>query len=485
MKNRHARVAWIAAIAASALALSPLVTTANAAVSSQSAAAPKKDNQSDKDTLQVGAARVDITPTDPKYPALNEYDHEKLNLRAIVFENHGHRGALIGADTVHIDAPIFTETIKAVAAELKTSPSNIIVSSTHAHSAVVPGPAVSGPAWGNAPGYLANAALKAVKEAESDMEPALMGYSTGSADLNVNRDAIDPTTGKWTQAANPDGPTDKAVAVLSFAHPDGSPIAAYVTYAMHPVNGYLGYYTSGDFPAAMSRWVEQSFNDKMVTVFAQNASGDVNPLWLRTGTNVLASESGVPITGYEMTREKVEQPVRDNVVTPVKPSDKSVHQLFDYIQSLGIVLGEEVIRIMSHTKANEGNPTIWGASDTVTCPGRTRLDNAREGVPGVYTDGPDVDIPTGMLGIGDVALANVGAEIYTRIGERIKAQSPMKNTMVVTLAEGKAASGYIPDEQSWDHQTFQVLGSKLKPGCAEDGIADSTTHMIQTYAHSR
>jgi neutral ceramidase len=35
----------------------------------------------------------------------------------------------------------------------------------------------------------------------------------------------------------------------------------------------------------------------MITVFAQDASGDQNPLYLRAATNALASRSGVPITG--------------------------------------------------------------------------------------------------------------------------------------------------------------------------------------------
>jgi neutral ceramidase len=35
----------------------------------------------------------------------------------------------------------------------------------------------------------------------------------------------------------------------------------------------------------------------MITVFAQGASGDQNPLYLRAATNALASRSGVPITG--------------------------------------------------------------------------------------------------------------------------------------------------------------------------------------------
>ena len=47
----------------------------------------------------------------------------------------------------------------------------------------------------------------------------------------------------------------------------------------------------------------------------------------------------------------------------------------------------------------------------------------------------------------------------------------MADSMMVTLANGMANSGYIPDNASFGAYTFQVLSSRLKPGCAEDAIA--------------
>ena len=69
-----------------------------------------------------------------------------------------------------------------------------------------------------------------------------------------------------------------------------------------------------------------------------------------------------------------------------------------------------------------------------------------------------------------MALASVDAELYSAIGKRLKEQSPMANTVMVTLANGMANSGYIPDDASFGAYTFQVLSSRLKPGCAETAI---------------
>jgi hypothetical protein len=51
----------------------------------------------------------------------------------------------------------------------------------------------------------------------------------------------------------------------------------------------------------------------------------------------------------------------------------------------------------------------------------------------------------------------------------------------VTLANGRANSGYIPDDASFGAFTFQVLGSRLKPGCAEQGIADGIAELVGRY----
>ncbi len=114
---------------------------------------------------------------------------------------------------------------------------------------------------------------------------------------------------------------------------------------------------------------------------------------------------------------------------------------------------------MTNTTRMDPNPVISAGQDMTTCPGRHRLDNVREGTPGSYEDGDPVNIRLGVLRIGDVALASVDAEIYSPIGKRLKEQSPMANTVVVTLANGMANSGYIPDDASFG--ALHLSGTEL------------------------
>ena len=222
----------------------------------------------------------------------------------------------------------------------------------------------------------------------------------------------------------------------------------------------LSGFVSADFTGATSRYVEQAYGDRMVAVFAQGASGDQNPLYLRAATNELASRSGVPITGNVLTREPVEAPLRDGKVTE-HPLDPTVRDTLERVmESEGVLLGEEVIRVMTNIKRLDPNPAISAGQEMVTCPGRHRLDNTREGTPGKYEDGDTVNLRLGALRIGDVVLASVDGEVYSAIGNRLKEQSPMANTVMVTLADGMANSGYSPNDASFGANTSRcwVLG---------------------------
>jgi neutral ceramidase len=73
------------------------------------------------------------------------------------------------------------------------------------------------------------------------------------------------------------------------------------------------------------------------------------------------------------------------------------------------------------------------------------------------------------------APGTAGEEYHTSTQE----QSPMANTVVVTLANGTANSGYIPNDASFGAYTFQVLSSRLQPGCAEGAIDNGLPDLIK------
>jgi hypothetical protein len=160
---------------------------------------------------------------------------------------------------------------------------------------------------------------------------------------------------------------------------------------------------------------------------------------------------------------------------------KTIDRVGGYATMLGQMIGSTAERVIREEMDFTGSAAIWGAEKVFSVPGRTRLDAdnpARENVFPGYGEGADVNINVGVLRIGDVHFARVNAEIYTNIGLRLKKASPASRTLVVTLANGRANSGYIYSDDAYSHLTFQVIGSRVQPGYAEKGIVSAAVDLI-------
>ncbi len=86
-----------------------------------------------------------------------------------------------------------------------------------------------------------------------------------------------------------------------------------------------------------------SQSDKLVAVFAQGASGDQNPLYLRASTNFMTSRYNAKITRNMMTRELIEAPLRDGKVQSHKANPQAINTMEKVMESEGVLLGEAVI----------------------------------------------------------------------------------------------------------------------------------------------
>jgi len=417
--------------------------------------------------LKVGAAKIDITPADqPVAPATGKYDHERAYVRAIVLDNTDTRAALITIEG-RIDSASCADLLEKLSDELDCPVENIIITTTHSHSVRMDRTA------DNQPKQVADIIMDAVRQARAALQPAKMGYGKGACYLNVNRDAIDMDTRKWVQAPNLDGWSDKTVDIIKFERPSGEPIAVYMAYAMHPINAYAMDVFSADFPGATCRYLEKFFGDDVVVAFSQGASGDQNPMYIRSQITAIKSRIRSGGTG--------------NSPQPVDPD--ALENVFRLIESEGQILGEEVIQAMTMIRNTTGNVHIKGAQKTVSCPGRTRINYDRsdpvyrEGIPGEYEDGPDVDHHLAILGLGTAVIAACDGEIFSYIGLQLRKESPLTQTMFVTLTstgQGRGP-GYVPNDAAYGEQTFQVLRARDKQGCAERAIIEGLTELITDY----
>ena len=227
-------------------ALAILVTAIAVAIPISAVAQARRDVS----VLRVGAAKVDITPSQSELPKNSVGVLDRLYARTIVLQSGTSTAALITIDAGGVPTPLWDAVTRQVEFELKIPAANVLLTATHTHSA--------GGARG--PDY-AQKIVESVRMASQRLTPARLGYGTGVSYINVNRQIVDPKTGRWWEGPNYDGPSDKTVAVLKFETVAGEPIAVYYNYAVHAVLAGQLDQVSADIPGATSRYVEESFDD--------------------------------------------------------------------------------------------------------------------------------------------------------------------------------------------------------------------------------
>ena len=417
--------------------------------------------------LRAGAARIDYTPRGPELPGNFTGVLDPIFVRALVLDNGSTRAALVAVDAGAIPSDLYGKVSARAAADLDIPASQLLISASHTHS--VPFRLDAG---------VEETILRALRDSIARLQPARVAWGTGVSYINVNRDRIDPKTQRWWEGPNYEGPSDKTVAVVRVETPAGTPIAVYYNYAVHGViTGTLDM-ISGDIPGAASRYVEESLGGDAVALFASGAAGDQNPIYFDQTYELRE----IRIADYAKRGEDI-----SNAIPPggqgLDRSNPRVQLLMDQQkrmnETLGQVLGEELLHVMREGLEKPAtDATLRGAQASFPCPARQRTDTGRAGTAGTYVDAGEVAIGLGALRIGDVYIGAVNAEVYNDIARRLKRESPFKHTMMSTLTNGMAQTGYIPSDEAFGYNVFTVLSSRLKPGCAEAGIVDGLLELM-------
>ena len=405
----------------------------------------------DPGNLRVGAARIDITPSANAATGLRNVwgtaftgIHDHIYVRAIVIDNGQTSAALMSIDTSSMPDNLALR--RRIEKETGVPAGQIMISTTHGHNAPAPGQTGNsrqrGPESDNFTATVENSLVEAVRQAKAHLQPGRMTLAAGHADLNINRDEF--IGDRWKTGRNPTRPSDKTVWVLRFNNGAGEPVAFFVNYGVHglmlgPDNTLI----TGDLPGSTSRFIESYYQDKVAALWTPGAAGDQNPV----------------VSSWDL----------DDVLTrKVREPGEAGFQLSD---SYGRLLGEEAIRAAASARVASPSVSIWSASRDVTCPGSRYDTQTQKRV--------DVDSQTlhmDLLMINNIALAGVAAEVVTNIYYYLKQESPLADTILVSLNNGRLT--YIPDDAAYDAPIFEVRASSLKRGCGENAIVNSFVDMI-------
>jgi len=417
--------------------------------------------------MQAGAAKVNVTPGKKDLPDRFLGIHDSIYSRAIVVKVGNEMVALITVDMGGFHNPMAERLLSRIEEQTGIPQKNIMLTASHTHS--VP--------FGIGGEEFESKIVLSVEQAMERLQPAKISYGEGLSYINVNRNIIDPETRRWWEGANYDGPSDKTVAVVCFETIDNKPIAVYYNYAMHGVISGMFDLVSGDVPGAASRYIEHHFDNEIVAVWSTGACGDQDPIYYQQTYDL----RNIRIEDYALRGIDISNsmpPGGEGLDRNDPQTRKLMNEQEQMLLSMGQFLGEEVMHTIKGMKRKLSNPEIFTARKTITCPGRKRLDEGRAGYPGTYEDADSINIRLGLIIIGDIAFSSVNGEVFSPIATRLKRESPYANTMMLTITNGFAASGYIPNDAAFGTYTFEVLSSRLQPGYAENAIVNGILDMM-------
>ena len=420
--------------------------------------------------LRAGAAEVDITPPKEMFPIDLRAEvlggvHDPLLVHALVLDNGISKIALISVDTTDMKGAAAVA-VKAVSDELKIPSSHMSIAATHDHNSPTAG---NGPDTAT-PAYMAQVVkgiVEAARQANAKLQPARIGFGTGLAYVNTNRD--EKIGVAYHMGYAPERPTDRTVAVMLVTNTAGEPMAVWTNYAVHSVVMYLSKTKdgkseiTGDLAGAATHYVEDRMKN-VVMVWTMGAAGDQNPIFMSTYNQDAPDVHDEGAAGWAILDVQARR------------------------------VGEEIVRVANSIRNTSDKAVLWGAEATVSCPGRMRDPNAPPPAPrpsGSSTsslvaqspvklvDGPPVDIPLGLIMINDIALTNVSGEVFIEIEQRMKKESLFDRTAMATMSNGRI--NYIPSESSYLLPSQMAANNPIKPGCAEREIPDTFVGLEKQY----
>jgi neutral ceramidase len=413
--------------------------------------------------LRAGAARVDITPTD--LTNLNSFNggkftgvHDPIFARVLVLDDGAAMVAVVSLDLIEVGDT--TEVRQQIQSELGIPVDHILITATHDHSApragsVTPGGLAHGPSTESLAysKVMYDKVLGALKKAKASLQPAKFGFGTGSVDVNVSRDQYIPGRG-WGLGYDPEGISDKTVSVLTFERQSGQPIAILFNYAVHSTAMFNTAVVSGDLAGAAEHVIEQKTGNNVVALYTMGSAGDQIPKV--TGTEGQRPSDGGPRGGME------------------PPNPERITAQFEATQMQGYMLAAEVMRVSSDMQDLNGAVRIRAGERIVNCPvkqGTNQMNDIKQ------QQATIMPLHLGLIQLNDVALTAVSAEVVTKIYWHLKKTSPLRNTVMLTIANDRL--GYIADDAAYDMPLFEVNGSPLARGCAENAIVNNLTEMIK------
>jgi neutral ceramidase len=404
--------------------------------------------------LQAGAAVVDITPRE--FPIrvrgrLRDRAHDALHARALVFSDGMTTLAIAVVDNLGVAAEACDDAKEIAARQCGIAHENIMIASTHTHSAPSSNATEGEPAVVAYRRVIVEGMAESIVRAHAALQPASIGYGSHPLDEEVrNRrwylkpgkmtpnpwgmmDKVKTNAGQSEEVLDrPAGPIDPDVMVLSVHDArKRKPIALFANYALHYVGGLPEGCVSADYFGEFCRLVPTRLRagDDFLAMLSNGASGDINNL---------------PRLFQRPPREPGEQ-LR---IVAGKAADAAWFawkKIDDYQTTVPIAMIERPITLAlrrptaAQVASSKATLAITDKDELASLPKKAES-YARKTMSMLH--GGQLTVPLQAIRLGETALCAVPFETFAEIGLELKQRSPFANTIVVGIANGY--NGYLP-----------------------------------------
>lgn len=402
---------------------------------------------------------------------LSDGVHDPLKAKALVLEQGQQRVALVFCDLLGVSLEVSRKAREQASAATGIPVTNIVIAATHSHT---------GPLFDDVrrdflhkaevarygrdrmepidyPAFLTQRLVEVISEAAGRVRYARLtaGVATQPG-LPFNRRyhmkngtvVFNPGLLN-SNIVGPAGPVDSDVGILLVKDYYTTRVWGGLTvFAMHP-DTVGGTKFSADYPYYIEQSLRQAFGSNFISVFGQGTSGDLN--------HVDVSKKG-PVTGFAVS-QALGRNIAATVVADV-PNLRPINHPALEVRSRTLVLPLQTVtpRQVAESEVIMDRLRDRNIDFMLKVRSAKNVDLARRGATW------PLEIQVIRLD-KDTAIVCLPAEIFVDLGLAIKAASPFKHTLVLSICNDRP--GYVPTLKAFSEGSYEIVNSRLKPGGGE------------------
>lgn len=443
--------------------------------------------------LKAGASAVDITPQ--LFPInmpggfsanMAEKAHDPLHSRSLVLSDGQTTIAMVVVDNLGVGPEVLDE-IKGIAAGKTGIPAEkMLICSTHTHSGSSLNTRTEAAAAYRK--LFVDGVAESIVQAHATLKPASIGAAAhplpeevfnrrwhlkpGKMPLNPfgKLDEVKMNPGTDPDVLDhPAGPTDPDITVISVQDDRRMQMAVFANYSLHYVGGAPAGEVSADYYGEYARLMPSRLrgNGKMVAMMSNGTSGDIN--------NIPFTVTRPPREPFEQIRI-VAQKAADTTWFAMKKIEKHRADA-----PLGMLQREVTLKYRRPSAEElQAAKAVRAVKDKVEIEKLPRLAQNYAGsvISAAERSEESITVKLQAIRIGDLAVCAIPFETFVEIGLDLKKRSPMPQTMVIGLANGR--HGYLPTPEQHRLGGYETwIGTNV---VQEDASVILTTQLLEMLA---